>query len=95
MDPIDPIERGRKYEDPLQAMLVSKGLGEVTGGGSSLGEDSESAWVGIDIEVIDLARAVPLIKQKLLSLGAPRGSVLSYKVGEKEVVVPIHDDADK
>jgi hypothetical protein len=35
---VQPIERGERYEDPLQTALEVEDLGEVTGGGSQMGE---------------------------------------------------------
>lgn len=35
---IGPIDRGERYEEPLHAILESRGLGQVTGGGSQLNE---------------------------------------------------------
>ena len=34
---VEPIDRGDRYEDPLQATLEKIGIGRVTGGGSQLG----------------------------------------------------------
>ena len=31
---IEPLDRGDRYEDPLQATLEKIGIGRVTGGGS-------------------------------------------------------------
>jgi hypothetical protein len=38
---IEPIDRGDRYEDPLQATLEKMGIGRVTGGGSQLNELGE------------------------------------------------------
>ena len=35
---IEPIDRGDRCEDPLQATLEKMGIGRVTGGGSQLSE---------------------------------------------------------
>lgn len=81
---IMPIERGGKYEDPLDAALKGENLGEVTGGGSQLSEpDAEERrtveWVGLDIELNDLERGLPFLKRELLRLGAPSGTTLEFK----------------
>jgi hypothetical protein len=39
---IEPMDRGDRYEDPLDAKLKESGLGEVTGGGSQLDENFKS-----------------------------------------------------
>jgi hypothetical protein len=36
---IEPIDRGSRYEDPLNEVLESAGIGRVTGGGSQLTSD--------------------------------------------------------
>jgi hypothetical protein len=78
-----PLERGSKYEDPLDAALKAANLGEVTGGGSQLaaaGADGTRAieWVGIDVEVVDVERGIPFIKSELARLGAPSTTVLEF-----------------
>ena len=37
-EPLEPNERGDRYEDPLNAELQLAGLGEVSGGGTQLSE---------------------------------------------------------
>lgn len=41
---VQPIARGARYEDPLQAALHAEDLGEVTGGGSQMGEGKSIAF---------------------------------------------------
>jgi hypothetical protein len=89
MDPIGAVDRGRKYADPLQEALEERGLGEVSGGGTEVTDDGRVAWVGIDIELADLQGALEFTRQRLRELGAPLGSVLEYRVGDKNVVKPI------
>ncbi len=80
---IMPLDRGKKYEDPFNAALKAANLGEVTGGGSQLGECRKDGtrgidWVGIDVEVKDLERGIPFIKSELVRLGAPATTVLEF-----------------
>jgi hypothetical protein len=86
---IDPLERGSRYEDPLQTYLTANGLGEVTGGGTMQGKDGKILFVGIDIEVHDIEKAVPLIAEKLARLGAPPGSQLEYELNGVPTTRPI------
>ena len=53
---IGPLVRGDRYEDPLQKALSAEGLGEVTGGGSQLGEGDSIAYCGLDVVVTDRER---------------------------------------
>ena len=86
---IGPAERERIYEEPLAEFLSERDLGEVTGGGTLSGGDGTIVYAGIDIEVRDVKRGVPLIARKLAALGAPEGSQLEYFVDDEPVVYPI------
>jgi len=73
---IEPLDRGQRYEDPLDAALRGKGLGQVTGGGSQLGPDGEIEFADIEINVYNLDDALSLIIESLQRSGAPVGSEL-------------------
>lgn len=88
-DPVTSGDRATKYEEPLDAALKEAKIGEVTGGGNSVAKNGKIEWAGVDIEINDIQKGIPFIKQKLLELGAPKGSLLEYKAGAKKVVVPI------
>ena len=89
MDSVGPMERGDKYEDPLDRDLEAQGLGMVTGGGTQMAKGGGIEWVGIDIYLADLDRGLELTRQRLRELGAPAGSVLEYRVGEEKRTVEI------
>lgn len=84
-----PLERASKYEDPLNAALKEAKLGEVTGGGTMTNKDRKIEWVGVDMELTDLERGIPFVKNKLRQLGAPKGSKLEYEANGKKVIVDI------
>jgi len=91
---IMPIDRGEKYEDPLDAALKQEKLGEVTGGGSQLSEpDAEGRrtveWVGLDVELTELERGIPFLKKQLLRLGVPAGTTLEFQRAGSHVVEPV------
>ena len=91
---LQPLERGTKYEDPLHEALQRGGHGEVTGGGSSLSDPDANGkrhieWVGLDIELRDLERGLPVLKSELVRLDAPRGTVLEYERGGVAVEEPL------
>jgi hypothetical protein len=73
---IQPIDRGERFEDPLQAALDKEDLGEVTGGGSQMGEGKSVEFCGLDVEVTDRDRGLRLIREVMRRLGAPRGTVI-------------------
>lgn len=91
LEPIGAMERGRKYADPLQESLARKGWGEVSGGGAEVGEDGQVAWVGLDLELVDVQTALEFTRKRLRELGAPPGSVLEYEISGRQVVLPIHE----
>ncbi|HEX7641622.1 MAG TPA: hypothetical protein VF472_05350 [Burkholderiaceae bacterium] len=86
---ISTDDRGTKYDDPLGAALKEGNLGEVVGGGNSVNKAGKVEWAGIDLEVTDLQKSIPVIKQKLIDLGAPKGSTIEYHSGGKKVVVQV------
>jgi hypothetical protein len=84
---IGPMDRGDKYEDPLEVKLREAGLGQVSGGGSQLGDHRPDGsrvidFCGLDIDVVDLEKALALLRAELPPLGIPDGTELHYTVGE-------------
>lgn len=73
---IEPIDRGERYEDPLQAVLEQANIGRVTGGGSLLNELGGIEYVDIEIELANLDGAVGVVVDALEKAGAPQGSEL-------------------
>ena len=86
---ISTDDRGTKYDDPLGAALKDGNLGEVVGGGNSVNKAGKVEWAGIDLEVTDVQKSLPVIKQKLIDLGAPKGSTIEYHSGGKKVIVQV------
>lgn len=80
---IRPIERGERFEGPLQELLSASELGKVTGGGSQLGEGSSIEYCGIDVVLYDLERGIQLLRQELPRLGAPRNTVIEQYLPER------------
>src|SRR4051812_32896330 len=87
-EPIMPLDRGERYEDPLDAALSQRGWGEVTGGGSQLTEHKEIEFVDIDLELENLGEAVDLVKRVLEEAGAPVGSELRFEKDGKDFIIP-------
>jgi hypothetical protein len=73
---IGPLERGTQYEDPLQQALLVGDLGEVTGGGSQLGEGTSIAFCGLDVVVRDRNKGLSVILKIMRELGAPPDTVI-------------------
>lgn len=83
-----PIDRGERYEDPLQEALEENGFAAVTGGGTMQSENGEIDFCGIDLDLFDVEQGVPFICQFLSELGAPQGSKLQYTQDGEQVEVP-------
>lgn len=73
---LEPIDRGNRYEDPLQEALAASALGQVTGGGTQMGADGGIAYADIEIELANLDGAVRTVADALEAAGAPQGSEL-------------------
>ena len=81
-----PLDRGEVFEDPLSDILQAAGIGEVTGGGTMLGEDGEIAFCDLEIMVPEATDAVlGAIREALEGLGAPKGSRLIWNDGANEL----------
>ena len=85
---VQPIDRGNRYHDPLETALSANGWASVSGGGTLLGENGEIAHCGLDLDLMDVERAVPFICEVLTKCGAPKGSELQYSIDEKEYTQP-------
>ena len=82
-EPILPVDRGDRYERPLDEMLRARGLGQVAGAGTSLDETSgEIVEVEIRLHLSDLDQAVAAVIHFLAAAGAPKGTRL--RVGGRE-----------
>ena len=73
---IEPIDRGNRYEDPLQVALEEAQAGQISGGGSQLNEAGEIDYADIEIELTDLDGALKTVIETLEKAGAPQGSEL-------------------
>jgi hypothetical protein len=87
-EPVQPADRGDRYEDPLFEALERAGLGGPgDGGGTLCNQEGEIEEVDFDVEITSLD-AIPVIARFLEHAGAPRGSELSYDRRGEPVVVP-------
>jgi hypothetical protein len=86
-----PLDRGERYEDPLEEAFAKNGFGSVTGGGTMQSKEGEIESCGLDIDLLDITKGVPFICEFLTKQGAPRGSKLQYEVEGKKLEVPFGD----
>lgn len=81
-----PLDRGEVFEDPLDEILQAAGTGQVTGGGTMLGEAGEIEFCDLEIVVPEATDAVlGAIREALEGLGAPKGSKLIWHDGASEL----------
>jgi hypothetical protein len=73
---IEPIDRGNRYDDPLQARLDESRAGRVTGGGSQLNDLGGIDYVELELELANLEEAIGTVSASLEQSGAPKGSEL-------------------
>ncbi len=72
---IGPIERGEFWEDPLADILENKGIGEVTGGGTMLGDEGGIAYIDLEIAVPDMdASRLDQLQDAMIAIGAPKNT---------------------
>ena len=82
---IGPIDRGEKYEDPIIDELERLGLGEVSGAGTSLGDERPDRTrpiesCGIDVDTHDVNATREVLRAFLPKLGCPKGTQLQFSV---------------
>jgi len=89
---IGPMERGKRFEDPLQGALSREHLGEVTGGGAQLAEEDTSTtlFCGLDIDVYDFERGIALLRRELIRLKAPKDTFLFYELNGQGFEEPLY-----
>ena len=85
---IEPMDRGARYEDPVQDALAIRELGMVTGGGSQMTAAAEIGYVDVELALADLGEALDIAKRILEEAGAPVGSVFLFEEDGAEVERP-------
>jgi hypothetical protein len=90
---IQPVARGEKYEDPLNAELKRAGAGAVTGAGTTLDERFQVASVDVELSLADLEGSLVFACTTLVRLGAPTGSRLLFLRNERPRSLAIAPDA--
>ena len=76
---IGPVDRGERYEEPLQDALAIRDVGVITGGGSQLTASTEIGFVDIELALADLDGALDVAKRILEEAGAPVGSQFLFQ----------------
>lgn len=89
-DAIQPLDRARIFEDPIDAALEPTQLGHVSGGGSLLGDERPDGtrpieFCGIDVDTTDRDAVLIVLRELLPGLGIPRGTELHYTAGDTKL----------
>jgi len=84
-DSLNADERMRKFDDPIEDNLQWLGLGTITGGATRRadadeGEDPPILYCGIEVDLYDVVRGVPMLCAELRSLDAPRGTQIELSL---------------
>jgi len=76
---LQPMDRGEFFEDPLDALLKSAGLGEVSGGGSTLAPSGEIESCDVELSMPDIGeQAIAKLMSALETVGTPKGSKVQF-----------------
>ena len=87
-----PLERGDKYEDPLDEELIKHGLGRVTGAGTSLPRVDAEPFCGIDIDATEQDSALVFLREAVVHLQVPMGTQLHYTKNGVKLQDELHPD---
>ncbi len=83
-----PLDRGARYEDPLNELLAQKGLGKTDGGGTMQLPSGEILYIDVEIILNNLTEGIPFVIEQLEALGAPKGSILKIHDSEPSREIP-------
>src|SRR6266404_6773955 len=79
-----PLDRGERYEDPLQDELEKHGFGETDGGGTMTQKSGEIEFIDIEMRLRQTGKSIPFVIKRLESYGAPKGSKLIIGEGREK-----------
>jgi len=83
-----PLDRGARYEDPLNDELAKHGYGETDGGGTMMQKSKEIEYIDVEMFLTQPDKSIPFVIERLESYGAPKGSKLIVREGEKKSEIP-------
>ncbi len=83
-----PLDRGERYEDPLQDELEKHGFGETDGGGTMTQKSGEIEFIDIEMRLRQTGKSIPFVIKRLESYGAPKGSKLIIGEGREKREIP-------
>jgi hypothetical protein len=71
-----PMDRGERYEDPLNDALAKNGYGATDGGGTMMEKSKEIEYIDVEMNLTQTDKSIPFVIEHLESYGAPKGSKL-------------------
>lgn len=83
-----PLDRGERYEDPLNVELAKQKYGETDGGGTMLLKSKEIEYIDVEMFLTQPDKSIPFVIERLEFYGAPKGSKLIILEGEKKSEIP-------
>jgi acyl carrier protein len=84
---IGPLDRGERYEDPLEEVLKERGYGQTDGGGTLMNKSGEIELIDVHMLLTSTEATIPFVIQFLEDRGAPKGSKLRINEDGKERVI--------
>lgn len=86
-EPIQRASRVTRYEAPLASALLSHRLGEVAGSSAVMTREMEIEYVEFELILVNLDKALEMVKLVLEEAGAPAGSEIRFRRDEKDEVL--------
>lgn len=89
---LQPMHRAEFFEDPLDDVLNTHGIGEISGGGTLQSKSGEIEFCDVEIEVNQAsAQTVHTIIHRLEELGAPKGSRLTVGASDRDIAFGVSE----
>lgn len=98
--PLEPEDRVKRFDDPLEDTFEWTGLGVIVGGrtmraDADVDENRGVLFCGIDVELYDLVRGVEEIRTDLRRLEAPPGTALEFSLNGEPHALDVWEGAEK
>lgn len=83
-----PLDRGERYEDPLNEELAKRNFGMTDGGGTMMLKSKEIEFIDVEMFLTQIDKSIPFVIERLELYGAPKGSKLIVREGKKVTEIP-------
>ncbi|MCW1885895.1 hypothetical protein OKA04_14240 [Luteolibacter flavescens] len=82
---IGPMDRGERYEEPLDEVLRARGYGSTDGGGTMQSKEGEIEFIDVHMVLSSPEESIPFVAEFLEGRGAPKGSKIRVFDGDKMI----------